>query len=170
MADLKELANGTKFSPQYIESRLKSSPYIMDAVVVGAEASNFAAAIINVDLSIVSKWAGGRNIPYSATADLSQNPEVCELIQQEVAKVNRHLTEDSRVRKFINIRKDFDPDEAELTRTRKIRRAFLEHRYENLIDTIYSGKQELIEKTTVTYQDGSKGTVETVIRVNTVGD
>ncbi|HEY87985.1 MAG TPA: long-chain fatty acid--CoA ligase, partial [Dehalococcoidia bacterium] len=115
-------------------------------------------------------WAGGRNIPYSATADLSQNPEVCELIQQEVAKVNRHLPEDSRVRKFINIRKDFDPDEAELTRTRKIRRAFLEHRYRNLIDAIYSGKQELVEKTTVTYQDGSKGTVEAVIRVNTVGD
>lgn len=170
MADLKELANGTKFSPQYIESRLKSSPYIMDTVVVGAEASNFVATIINLDLSIVGKWAGGRNIPYSATADLSQNPEVCELIRQEVVKVNRYLPEDSRVRKFINLRKEFDPDEAELTRTRKIRRAFLEHRYRNLIDAIYSGKQELVEKTTVTYQDGSKGTVEAVIRVNTVGD
>jgi len=170
MADLKELANGTKFSPQYIESRLKSSPYIMDTVVVGTETSNFAAAIINLDLSIVGKWAGGRNIPYSATADLSQNPEVCELIRQEVVKVNRYLPEDSRVRKFINLRKEFDPDEAELTRTRKIRRAFLEHRYQNLIDAIYSGKQELMEKTTVTYQNGSKGTVEAVIRVNTVGD
>jgi long-chain acyl-CoA synthetase len=118
----------------------------------------------------VGKWAGGRNIPYSATADLSQNPEVCELIRQEVVKVNRYLPEDSRVRKFINLRKEFDPDEAELTRTRKIRRAFLEHRYRNLIDAIYSDKQELVEKTTVTYQDGSKGTVEAVIRVNTVGD
>jgi long-chain acyl-CoA synthetase len=170
MADLKELANGTKFSPQYIESRLKSSPYIMDTVVVGAEVSNFVATIINLDLSIVGKWAGGRNIPYSVTADLSQNPEVCELIRQEVVKVNRSLPEDSRVRKFINLRKEFDPDEAELTRTRKIRRAFLEHRYRNLIDAIYSDKQELVEKTTVTYQDGSKGTVEAVIRVNTVGD
>ncbi len=170
VADLKKLANGTKLSPQYIESRLKSSPYIMDTVVVGAEASNFVATIINLDLSIVGKWAGGRNIPYSATADLSQNPEVCELIRQEVVKVNRYLPEDSRVRKFINLRKEFDPDEAELTRTRKIRRAFLEYRYRNLIDAIYSGKQELVEKTTVTYQDGSKGTVEAVIRINTVGD
>ena len=170
MADLKKLANGTKFSPQYIESRLKFSPYIMDAVVVGAEASNFVAAIINLDLSTVGKWAGDRNIPYSATADLSQNPEVCDLIRQEVVKVNRHVPEDSRVRKFINLRKQFDPDEAELTRTRKIRRAFLEHRYGNLIDAIYSGKEELVDKATVTYQDGSKGTVETVIRVNTVGD
>ncbi len=170
IADLKELANGTKFSPQYIESRLKSSPYIMDAMVVAAEASNFVAAIINLNLSIVGKWAGGRNIPYSATADLSQNPEVCELIRQEVVKTNRYLPEDSRVRKFINLRKEFDPDEAELTRTRKIRRAFLEHRYENLIDAIYSDKQELVEKTTVTYQNGSKGTVEAVIRVNAVGD
>jgi len=170
VADLKKLANGTKFSPQYIESRLKFSPYIVDTVVVGAEANNFVAAIINLDLSTVGKWAGDRNIPYSAAADLSQNPEVCELIRQEVVKVNRHLPEDSRVRKFINLRKEFDPDEAELTRTRKIRRAFLEHRYRNLIDAIYSGKQELVEKTTVTYQDGSKSTVEAVIKVNTVGD
>jgi long-chain acyl-CoA synthetase len=170
MADLKEFANGTKFSPQYIESRLKSSPYITDAVVVGTKASNFVAAIIVVDLSIVGKWAGGRNIPYSVIADLSQNPEVCELIRQEVMKVNHYLTVESRVKKFINIRKEFDPDEAELTRTRKIRRAILEHHYQNLIDAIYNGKQELVERTTVTYQDGSKGTVEAVIRINTVED
>ena len=169
VADLRKLADGTKFSPQYIESRLKFSPYIMDAVVVGAEANNFIAAIINLDPNTVGRWAGDRNIPYSAAADLSQNPEVCELIRQEIAKVNCHLPEEAKVRKFINLRKEFDPDEAELTRTRKIRRAFLEHRYGNLVEAIYSGKEELVEKTTVTYQDGSKGTVETVIRVNTVG-
>ena len=170
IADIKELGTGTRFSPQHIESRLKSSPYIIDAMVVSSDSSNFAAAIIHLNLGIVSKWAGGRNITYSPNTDLSQNPEVCELIRQEVAKVNQQLPEDSRIRKFINIRKEFDPDEAELTRTRKIRRAFLEHRYRNLIDAIYSGKQEFVEKTTVTYQNGSKSTVESVIRVNNVGD
>jgi len=170
MADLKELASGTKFSPQNIEGRLKASPYIIDAMVVGTKTSNFVAAIINLNLGMVGKWAGGRGIPYSATTDLSQSPEVCELIRQEVVKTNRYLPENSRVKKFINIHKEFDPDEAELTRTRKIRRAFLEYRYQNLIDAIYGDKQELIEKTAVTYQNGSKGALEAVIRINTVGD
>jgi long-chain acyl-CoA synthetase len=170
VADLKKLANGTTLSPQYIESRLRFSPYITDAVILGSEMSDSVAAIINLNLGAVGKWAGARNIPYSATDDLSQNPEVCELIRQEVIKVNRQLPENSRVRKFINLRKEFDPDEAELTRTRKIRRAFLEQRYRNLIDAIYSGKQELVDTATVTYQNGTKGTVEAVIKVNTVGD
>jgi len=170
MADLKELAGGTKFSPQNIECRLKASPYIIDVMVVGTKTSDFVAVIINLNLGPVGKWAGGKGIPYSATTDLSQSPEVCELIRQEVVKTNRYLPEDSRVKKFINIHKEFDPDEAELTRTRKIRRAFLENRYQNLIKAIYEDKQELIEKTTVTYQNGSKGALEAVIRINTVGD
>jgi long-chain acyl-CoA synthetase len=87
-----------------------------------------------------------------------------------VIRVNRQLPENSKVRRFINLRKEFDPDEAELTRTRKIRRTFLEQRYRNLIDAIYSGKQELVDTATVTYQNGTKGTVEAVIKVNTVGD
>jgi long-chain acyl-CoA synthetase len=170
MTDLKELSNGTKFSPQNIEARLKASLYIIDAMVVGTKTNDFIAAIINLNLGIVGRWAGSRGIHYSATTDLSQSPEVCELIRQEVVKTNRYLPEESKVKKFINIHKEFDPDEAELTRTRKIRRAYLEHRYQNLIDAIYGDKQELIEKTTVTYQDGSKGALEAVIKINTVGD
>jgi long-chain acyl-CoA synthetase len=170
MTDLKELSNGTKFSPQNIEARLKASLYIIDAMVVGTKTNDFIAAIINLNLGIVGRWAGSRGIHYSATTDLSQSPEVCELIRQEVVKTNRYLPEESKVKKFINIHKEFDPDEAELTRTRKIRRAYLEHRYQNLIDAIYGDKQGLIEKTTVTYQDGSKGALEAVIKINTVGD
>ena len=168
VADLKKLANGTKFSPQYIESWLRFSPYIIDAMVLGRDVNDFVAAIINLDLSTVAKWAGTRRISYSAAADLSQNPEICELIRQEVVKVNRYLPEGLRVRKFVNLRREFDPDEAELTRTGKIRRAFLERCHANLIDAIYSGMGELVEKTTVTYQDGSKGVVEAIIKVNTV--
>jgi len=170
MADLKTLASGSRFSPQHIESRLKFSPYILDAMVLAADENDLVAAILNLNLGTVGKWAGDRKIPYSAAADLSQHPEVCELIRQEVVKVNRSLPAGSRVKKFVNLRKEFDPDEAELTRTRKIRRAFLECRYANLIDAIYGGKEEFVEKTTITYQDGSQGTIESVIKVNTVGD
>ncbi len=170
MADLRKLPDGTTFAPQYIESRLRFSPYITDAMVVASEAGDFVAAIVNLDLGAVGKWAGDRSIDYSAAADLSQHPEVCELVRQEVIEVNRQLPGSSKVKKFINLRKEFDPDEGELTRTRKIRRSVLEERHRNLIEAIYSGKKELVEKTTVTYQDGTKSTVETFIRVNSVGD
>jgi len=170
MADLKKLTGGTTFSPQYIESRLKFSPYILDAMVVVAEESDLVAALINLNLGTVGKWAGDKKIPYSAAADLSQHPEVCELIRQAVVKINRALPAGSRVKKFVNLRKEFDPDEGELTRTRKIRRAFLERRYANLIEAIYGDREEFIEKTTITYQDGSQGTIETVIKANAVGD
>jgi len=167
-ADFKKLANGSVVSPQDIESRLKSSLYIMDALVVGSEASDFVAAIINLDIGAVGKWAGDNQIPYAAAADLSQNPGVCELIWQEVIRVNDHLPEGSKLGKFVNLRKEFDPDEGELTRSRKIRRAFLEQRYRNLIDAIYGGKPGFTETTTVAYQDGTTRTVETVIKINTV--
>jgi len=170
MADLKQLVNGTKFSPQYIESSLKFSPYIIDALVLGEEVSDFVGAIINLDFGNVGKWAEDRNIPYTTFTDLSQKPEVRELIRNEISRVNRRLPDDSRIRKFINLHKEFDPDEAELTRTRKIRREFMEQRYGSLIDAIYGGKEEIVESATVTYQDGRKGTVETAIKVNVVGD
>ncbi len=168
MADLKTLSNGVKFSPQYIESSLKFSPYIIDALVLGEEVSDFVGAIINLDFGNVGKWAEDRNIPYTTFTDLSQKPDVRELIRAEIHRVNRRLPEDSKIKKFINLHKEFDPDESELTRTRKIRRDFMEQRYGNLINAIYSDRQEIVESATVTYQDGRKGTIETSIKVNVV--
>jgi len=170
MADLKTLANGVKFSPQYIESSLKFSPYIIDALVLGEKQRDFVGAIINLDFGNVGKWAEDRNIPYTTFTDLSQKPEIRELVRSEINRVNRRLPEDSKIRKFINLHKEFDPDEAELTRTRKIRREFMEQRYGKLIGAIYSDKEEIVESATVTYQDGRKGTIETSIKVNAVGD
>ena len=168
MADLKTLSNGVKFSPQYIESSLKFSPYIIDALVLGEEVSDFVGAIINLDFGNVGKWAEDRNIPYTTFTDLSQRPEIRELIRTEVSRVNRRLPEDSKIKKFLNLHKEFDPDEAELTRTRKIRRDFMEQRYGTLIGAIYSDKEEIVESATVTYQDGRKGTIATSIKVNVV--
>ena len=170
MADLKTLSNGVKFSPQYIESSLKFSPYIIDALVLGEEVSDYVGAIINLDFGNVGKWAEDRNIPYTTFTDLSQREPIRELIRKEIVKVNRRIPENARIKRFINLHKEFDPDEAELTRTRKIRRDFMEKRYGNLINAIYSDKTEIRESATVTYQDGRKGTVETVIKVNVVGD
>jgi len=168
VADLKTLANGVKFSPQYIESRVKFSPYIIDAMVLGEKEGDFVGAIINLDFRNVGKWAEDRNIPYTTFTDLSQKPQIRELIGKELARLNQHLPEESRVRKFINLHKEFDPDEADLTRTRKIRRDFMEQRYGALIGAIYSDKEELVEETPVTYQDGRKSTVTTNIKVNVV--
>lgn len=170
MNDLKTLANGVKFSPQFIESNLKFSPYIIDVLVLGEEVRDYVGAIINLDFGNVGKWAEDRNIPYTTFTDLSQKPQVRELIRSEIARVNRRLPEAARIRKFINLHKEFDADEAELTRTRKLRRDFMEKRYGDLINAIYSDKEELRESATVTYQDGRKGTIETVIKVNAVGD
>lgn len=170
VADLKTLANGVKFSPQYIESRIKFSPYIIDAMVLGEKEGNFVAAIINLDFRNVGKWAEDKNIPYTTFTDLSQKPQVRELMGKEIARFNRQLPAESRIRKFINLHKEFDPDEADLTRTRKIRREFMEQRYGNLIAAIYGGKEEVVEETPVTYQDGRKGTVKTNIKVNVIVD
>ena len=170
VADLKTLSNGAKFSPQYIESRIKFSPYILDAIVLGEQIGDFVGAIVNLDFRNVGKWAEDRNIPYTTFTDLSQKPQIRELIGKEITRLNRHLPENSRIKKFINLHKQFDADEADLTRTRKIRREFMEKRYGNLVAAIYSGKEELVEETPVTYQDGRKGTITTNIKVNVVGD
>ena len=128
VADLKTLSNGVKFSPQYIESRVVFSPYIIDAMVLGEKEGDFVGAIINLDFRNVGKWAEDRNIPYTTFTDLSQKPQVRELVGREIARLNRHLPPESRIKKFINLHKEFDPDEADLTRTRKIRREFMEKR------------------------------------------
>ena len=168
MQDMRELRDGTKFSPQYIESRLKFSPYIKDAFVVGGEERDFVGAVISIDFDNVGNWAEKRRIAYTTFVDLSQRPEVCELIRKEILKLNKSLPERSRVRRFVNLHKEFDPDEAELTRTRKLRRTFVEDRYKELVEAVYGEREELVMSAPVVYRDGRKGVVSTKIRVTPV--
>src|SRR4030042_1195813 len=160
-----ELASGTRYAPQYIEGRLRFSPYIKDAMVVGGRDREFVCAMVNMDFAMVGKWAERNGIPYTTFVDLSQKKEIADLVQKDLIRVNSYLPEGSRVKKFVLLHKEFDPDEAELTRTRKLRRDFMEQRYKDLIDAMYSDKENVIVEATITYRDGRKGVVSTAINV-----
>ncbi len=168
MEDLKELKGGRKFSPQFAEIRLRFCPYIKDALVIGGEDKDYVTAIINIDLDNVGRWAEARRIPYTTFTDLSQKPEVIELIEKDIQRINKFLPEWSRIRKFVNLHKEFDADEAELTRTRKLRRTFVESRYSDLITALYGKDREYNVEASITYRDGRKGVIKTAIQVNQV--
>jgi long-chain acyl-CoA synthetase len=168
MEDLKELANGKKFSPQYSEVRLRFSPYIKDALVIGGPDKEFVTVLINIDLDNVGRFAEANHIAYTTFTDLSQKPEVIALVRKEVAKINETLPEWTRMKRFVNLHKEFDADEDELTRTRKLRRTFVEKRYKDLINALYGQEEMFTVEASVTYRDGRKGTIQTSIHVNEV--
>jgi long-chain acyl-CoA synthetase len=165
-----ELSSGIKYAPQYIEGRLRFSPYIKDAMVIGGKDKDFVSAIINIDFTMAGKWAERNRLPYTTFVDLSQKKEVAALVEKDLVRVNSYLPEPARVRKFVLMHKEFDPDEAELTRTRKLRREFMEERYRDLIERIYSDGEEIKVEAAVTYRDGRKGIVTTSIKVRTVSE
>jgi len=168
MSDVKELSSGQKFSPQYAEIRLRFSPYIKDALAVGGGDKDYVTCLINMDIENVGRWAEARRIPYTTFTDLSQKPEVIELIGKDIEKINKNLPLWAKIRKFTNLHREFDADEAELTRTRKIKRTFVEEKYKDLIDAMYSGNPELIVEATITYRDGRKGTIKTAVKINSL--
>ena len=168
VAELRELSDGHKYAPQYIESKLRFSPYIKDAVALGDKSRDYVAALINIDFENCARWAEAHKVVYTTFADLSQKPEVINLVRKDVERVNRSLPEHSRIRKFANLHKELDPDEAELTRTRKLRRGFLEQRYHDLLEAIYQDKAEFTAEATITYRDGRKGTIKTLVRINSL--
>jgi long-chain acyl-CoA synthetase len=169
VSDLRKLATGHLFPPQYIETRLRFSPYIKDVIILGDEKKGFVASMINIDPQTVGRWAETKGIAYSTFADLSQKPQVCELIKGEIERVNKNLDEPSRIRRTVNLAKELDPDEAELTRTRKLRRDFLEKRYADLIRAVYSGKDELVTEVPVKYRDGRTGVVRNATKITDIG-
>jgi len=162
------LITGAKYAPQYIEGRLRFSPYIKDAMVIGGKDKSFVTAMINIDFAMVGKWAERKGLPYTTFVDLSQKEEVAELIKRDLIRVNNYLPELSRVKRYILLHKEFDPDEAELTRTRKLRREFMESRYKAVIDALYSSKDTLNVDASITYQDGRKGVISTTIKIRNI--
>ncbi len=162
------LKSGAKYAPQYIEGRLRFSPYIKDAMVIGGKDKDYVSAIVNIDFAMVGKWAERHRIPYTTFVDLSQKKEVADLVLQDLERVNSYLPEQSQVRKFVLLHKEFDPDEAELTRTRKLRREYMEQRYKDLIDALYNNKEKIDVQAPVTYRDGRKGVVTTSINIRNI--
>jgi len=166
--NLDELSNGHRYAPAYIEGKLKFSRFIQDVMVVGGKIRSYLTVIINMDFESIGKWAEANQISYTTFVDLSQKEEVSDLIRKDLKRVNNTLPEESKVRKFVLLHKEFDADEGELTRTRKLRRAFLQERYKELIDAVYSDKAAVPVITEVKYRDGRKGVMETNLKIRSV--
>ncbi|MBK8185317.1 MAG: AMP-binding protein [Candidatus Competibacteraceae bacterium] len=167
--DVGKLANGAMFAPNYIENKLKFFQYIKEAVCFGHDRA-MVCAFINLDMGAVGNWAERRNIPYSGYADLAGKPEVCELIRECVEQVNAALTReamvaDSQIQRFLVLHKELDPDDGELTRTRKVRRNFVAKKYAVLIDALYSGKANQFITTEVKFEDGRRGQVSADLQI-----
>ena len=170
--DVGRLAHGTLFAPKYLENKLKFSPYVKEAVCIGADRP-FVAALVNIDLGAVGNWAERRNIAYTSYTDLSQKPEVYDLIEGEVARVNQSLLEDevlrgAQIRKFLILHKELDPDDEEITRTRKVRRGHIARKYAPLIEALYGDRDRADVEAQVTYEDGRTGTIRAGVRIQVV--
>ena len=165
--DVMSLIDGVKFSPQFIENKLKFSPYIKEAVTVGHN-RDFIIAMICIDFGIVGNWAEKNKINYTTYTDLSSKTEIVDLIQREVEKVNKGLPENAKVKRFILLYKELDPDDDELTRTRKVRRHFVEEKYSDIIDGMYEGRDSIKIEAVIKFQDGKTSTIKTVMVVRNV--
>ncbi|MGM4997246.1 long-chain fatty acid--CoA ligase [Tardiphaga sp. 538_B7_N1_4] len=158
--DLAQTARGERFSPQYIENKLKFSPYIAETVVLG-DNRDALAAMICIRFSIISKWAEKNRISFTTYTDLSSRPEVYEMIRKEVETVNATLPPAQRIAKFLLLYKELDADDGELTRTRKVRRSVINEKYADIIDGIYGGARDIPVDTTIRFQDGTSQRIRT---------
>ena len=167
--DVGKLTNGAMFAPNYIENKLKFFPYIKEAVAFGHDRA-MVCAFVNIDMGAVGYWAERRGIPYSGYVDLAGKPEVLQLIQECIEQVNAELAHDAmvaatQVHRFLVLHKELDPDDDELTRTRKVRRNFISEKYAVLIDALYGGKQNQFIETEVKFEDGRKGKVAADLQI-----
>ena len=164
LSDVVHTATGERYIPNYIENRLKFSPYIKDAAVLGRDRDSLAA-IVCIDKDAVGLWAELRGISYMSYADLSQKPEVADLVTDAVRHVNSTLPAGQQIRRFVCLHKEFDADDGEITRTRKIRRNVVEQRYAPIIDAIYDNRQTVLMKAQVSYETGEVGVIERTLAV-----
>lgn len=162
--DLAQTARGERFSPQYIENKLKFSPYIAETVVLG-DNRDVLAAMICIRFSIISKWAEKKRISFTTYTDLSSRPEVYEMIRKEVEAVNATLPPAQRISRFLLLYKELDADDGELTRTRKVRRSVINEKYADIIDGIYGGARDIPVDTTIRFQDGTSQRIRTTLLV-----
>ncbi len=167
--DVGRMADGTMFAPKYIENKLKFFPFIKEAVAFG-DGRSTCNAFINIDMEAVGNWAERRNLPYSGYTDLASQPAVYQLIAECVEKVNADLAHDtllsnSQIHRFLILHKELDPDDDELTRTRKVRRRFIAEKYAVLIDALYEGRDRQYIETQVKFEDGRQGMISADLEI-----
>ncbi|MBA2547064.1 MAG: AMP-binding protein [Burkholderiaceae bacterium] len=167
--DVGKLSDGTLFAPKYIENKLKFFPTIKEAVAFGDRRS-MVTAFVNIDMEAVGNWAERHNLPYAGYTDLAAKPEVLTLVREAVGKVNADLASDpalanAQIHRFIVLHKELDADDDELTRTRKVRRGFIQQKFDQLVDAMYGGLNEQYVETAVKFEDGRTGKISATLKV-----
>ncbi|RYZ09648.1 MAG: long-chain fatty acid--CoA ligase [Comamonadaceae bacterium] len=167
VSEVVHTSKAERYIPNYIENRLKFSPYIKDVAVLG-KGRDTLAAIVCIDKETVGHWAETRGISYISYADLSQKPGVIDLLADAVRHVNTTLPDGLKLRHIVSLHKEFDADDGEITRTRKLRRNVVEERYAPIIDAIYGGARTVEMRATVVYETGETGTTERLLTVKEI--
>ncbi|MCT8330858.1 long-chain fatty acid--CoA ligase [Albidovulum sediminis] len=167
--DVGRMADGRLFAPKYVENKLKFYPNILEAVVFGS-GRDMCTAFINIDLAAVGNWAERNNIAYASYQELAGHPKVYEMIQGHVEEVNRSVAADPmlagcQIHRFLILHKELDADDGELTRTRKVRRNIIAEKFADLIEALYTGKDQIYTETEVTYEDGRKGFIKATLTI-----
>ncbi|MEZ5816155.1 MAG: AMP-binding protein [Hyphomicrobiaceae bacterium] len=165
--DVGRLADGTPFAPQFIENKLKFSPFIREAVAFG-DGRDFVAAMVAIDMETVGNWAERNGLAYTSFMDLARKPEVARLICEEAMKINATLPEATRVNRVLLLNKELDADDNEITRTRKVRRSYVAEKYKPVIDAFYGGKDSAEVTMEITFEDGRKTTLDATIAIHDV--
>jgi long-chain acyl-CoA synthetase len=160
-------AQGERYIPNYIENRLKFSPYIKDVAVLGSGRDTLSAMVC-IDMESVGHWAELRGLSYMSYSDLSQKPAVMELLVQAVERLNSTLPEALRLRSLVSLPKEFDADDGEITRTRKLRRNVVEQRYAPIMEAIYEGLDEVTYQARIVYETGEEGVLERQLAIRKV--
>ena len=165
--DVMTLNDGRPFAPQYLETRLKFSPFVQESWVIG-DSKEYVTAVMCIDYSVVGKWADDKKLNYTSYPELSQKTEVYDLIQKQIEEANKDLPGPAKIHKFVNLYKVFDADDEELTRTSKLRRAFVGKRYKDIVDALYVDVDVVHMDTTITYEDGREQRIKTDLHIRQV--
>jgi len=163
--DVGKLSDGSAFAPQFIENKLKFSPFIREAVAFGDQRP-FVVAMIAIDMQTVGTWAEKQGLAYTSFMDLSSKPEVAVMIGEAIAKANATLPDVQQVKRYLLLNKELDADDAEMTRTRKVRRRFVAEKYANVIEAFYGGASSVDVTMEITFEDGRKSTLNSTIAIH----
>ncbi|MEK9786530.1 MAG: long-chain fatty acid--CoA ligase, partial [Gammaproteobacteria bacterium] len=167
--DVGKLTDSSMFAPKFLENKLKFFPEIKEVVTFG-DGRDFVTAFVNIDLDAVGNWAERNNVSYASYQELAAHPHVYQLIQDCIEQVNQSLASDphlsaSQIKRFLILHKELDPDDGELTRTRKVRRRIINERYGDLIEALFDGRTRCFVRTEVVFEDGRRGKIEADLEI-----
>ena len=165
--DVMTLNDGRPFSPQYLETRLKFSPFVQEVWAIG-DNRDYVTAVMCIDYAVVGKWADDKKLNYTSYPELSQKPEIYDLVQEQIEEANKDLPGPAKINRFVNLYKVFDADDEELTRTSKLKRAFVSNRYKDIVDALYSDADVVHMDTTITYEDGREQRIKTDLHIQKI--